>query len=101
MAMYGLGIKPLTDKLSNAVDTNLCKQSWYADDSSAAGQLEEMKTWWEELCQTGPNYGYFPLPKKTVLIVKPEHNERAQKIFENTNVTITMEGERHMGAVKR
>ena len=24
MAMYGLGIKPLTDKLSNAVDTDLC-----------------------------------------------------------------------------
>ena len=99
MAMYGLGIKPLTDNLSNAVDLNHCKQSWYADDSSAAGQLEEMKIWWEELCKSGPNYGYFPLPKKTVLIVKPEYHERASKIFENTNIKISIEGERHMGAV--
>ena len=102
MGMYGLGIKPLkplTDSLSNVIDMNLCKQAWYADDSSAGGQLEEMKKWWDKLCSTGPNYGYFPLARKTILIVKPDYYEKALKIFESSEVTVSTEGERHMGAV--
>ena len=50
------------------------------------------------LCQAGPGYGYFPLPRKTVLIVKPEHEEIAGRIFHGSGVQITTEGERHMGA---
>ena len=77
----------------------MCKQSWYADDSSAAGQLEEMKKWWSTLCDVGPKYGYFPLPSKTVLIVKKEFERKACEIFAGTGVKITTSGERHMGAV--
>ena len=99
MAMYGIAVKPLIDQLSNAVNKDDCKQVWYADDSSAAGKLLEMRKWWDVLCQSGPQYGYIPLPRKTVLIVKPEHKERAEEIFRNTHVKITTEGERHMGAV--
>ena len=44
-------------------------------------------------------YGYFPLPSKTVLIVKPESKEQAEEIFRGTGVKISSEGERHMGAV--
>ena len=41
----------------------------------------------------------YPLPRKTILIVKPEFEEKAQTIFGDSGVKITAEGERHMGAV--
>ena len=70
MGLYGLGIKPLMDNLAEIIDVNKCIQVWYADDSSASGELEEMKKWWAILFSTGPKYGYFPKPSKTLLIVK-------------------------------
>ena len=99
MAMYGIAVKPLIEKLSNSVNKDHCKQVWYADDSSAAGKLQEMRKWWDVLCCAGPQYGYVPLPKKTILIVKPEYKQKAEEIFANSEVKITTEGERHMGAV--
>ena len=99
MAKYGVATKPLIDKLSNAVNTDNCKQVWFADDSSAAGKLLELKKWWDVLGQIGPQYGYFPLPKKSILIVKAEFKELAEEIFAGSEVKITTEGERHMGAV--
>ena len=33
MPLYGIGIKPLTDKLASVVDTEICEQVWYANDS--------------------------------------------------------------------
>ena len=56
MALYGIGIRPLIDDLSNTIDTRKCIQSWYADDSSTAGELGEMKKWWDELGDNGPKY---------------------------------------------
>ena len=99
MDMYGVATKPLVEKLSTVVSTDLCKQVWYADDSSAGGKLLEIKKWWTELCNTGPKYGYYPLASKTILIVKPEHQQMAEEIFNESGIKITVEGERHMGAV--
>ena len=99
MAEYGLGVKPLIDRLSNTVDSDQCKHVWYADDSTSGGKLSEVKKWWDELCNNGPKYGYHPLASKTILIVKAEYLQRAQDIFGECGVKITTEGERHMGAV--
>ena len=99
MGLYGLGIKPLIDNLAEVIDIEKCIQVWYADDSSASGELEEMKKWWDRLCSIGPKYGYHPLPSKTVLIVKEEQKQKAVEIFGGTQVQITTKGERHMGAV--
>ena len=97
MGLYGLGIKPLVDKLGVTIDIEKCIQCWYADDSSAAGELGEMKKWWDKLCSDGPYYGYIPLPKKTVLIVKKELEERAKAVFGNSGVSITTRGDREQG----
>ena len=43
MAMYAIGIRPLIDKLREQTDQSSCQQVWYADDSSAAGKLREMR----------------------------------------------------------
>ena len=99
MAKYALGIKPLINDLSEAVDVTKCMQVWYADDSSSAGETYEIRKWWDRILAQGPQYGYFPLPLKTVLIVKPQFEDKAREAFQGTGITITTDGERHMGAV--
>ena len=100
MAMYAIATRPLLDKLMSTVDQHRCKQVWYADDSASGGKILEMRKWWDELTTTGPKYGYVPKPSKTIMIVKnSELKERAQAIFGDTEITIELEGERHLGAV--
>ena len=48
----------------------------------------------------GPKYGYYPKACKTILIVKnPALLEHAMTVFDGTEITIALEGERHLGAV--
>jgi hypothetical protein len=99
MALYALGIKPLVDKLAETIATDTCKQSWYADDSSATGKLAAIKRWWEKLCEIGPRYGYFPKASKTILILKDKALlHEAKSLFEQSGLQITCEGQRHLGA---
>ena len=82
MGMYAIGIRPLINTLNEETDPKQCQQVWYADDSSAAGKLREMRKWWDILNVVGPKYGYFPKPSKTVLIIKdPENITLANEIF--------------------
>ncbi|XP_076066911.1 uncharacterized protein LOC143040105, partial [Oratosquilla oratoria] len=55
--------------------------------------------WWDLVLAHGPGLGYIPNAKKSVLIVKPEHFDNAKILFENSEVKVTKEGERHLGAV--
>ena len=100
MGMYAIGTRPLIDILHQNTDSKKCQQVWYADDSSSAGLLAEIRKWWDILNQAGPKFGYYPKASKTILIVKKaEHLEYANEIFANTGINITMTGERHLGAV--
>ena len=74
MGMYAVGTRPLIDILNEGTDPTICRQVWYADDSSAAGNLREMKKWWDVLNDKGPEYGYYPKPSKTILIVKDDQS---------------------------
>ena len=47
----------------------------------------------------GPTYGYYQQPTKSWLIVKPEQEEEARRVFEETGVQINTRGGRHLGAV--
>ena len=80
------------------MDVQKCIQSWFADDSSSAGKLAEIRKWWDILCSCGPNFGYHPLPRKTILIAKEEYLDLASQTFEGTDITIFSTGERHIGA---
>ena len=102
MAMYALSTKPLIECLTYArgMVEERFKQVWFADDSTGVGELEKIKMWWENLKAEGPAFGYFPKPSKTHLIVKNRADlERAQELFEGDGVNITLDGERHIGAV--
>ena len=99
MAFHALGTKPLRDSLAESVDQEHCKQSWFADDASAAGKLRTVRYWWEKLIILSPKYGYFPKPSKTVLIVKDlALKNLAKNMFAGTGITIDCQGERHLGA---
>ena len=93
MAMYAVSTKTMISQLADERIT----QIWYADDSSAAGKLEDLKEWWIRLKDIGPKHGYFPKPSKTYLIVKnPELVNDTKRLFDNNGVNITTEGHRHM-----
>ena len=96
---YAIGLRPLINTLGDTVDPRLCKQSWYADDSSVAGELKEMLKWWNKLCEEGPKYGYFPLASKTILITKEVFEDEAHEVFARSGIQISTTGVRHMGAV--
>ena len=94
MAMYALILMPLLHQISGH-----CNQAWYADDGTGADTLDRLRNWWDALIELGPSFGYFPNPAKTYLIVKPDKLADAHEIFEGTNIQITVDGERHLGAV--
>ena len=100
MALYGVSTKPIIQKLHEDTNSDRCRQCWYADDASVAGELAEMKKWWDQLQVIGPKYGYLPNEKKTVLIVKDlEGLVKAQEVFRGAGIEITTAGDRHLGAV--
>ena len=99
MAMYGLGVKPLIDELSTVCSPNEMCQVWYADDSSGGGKLLKIKQWLDIIKEKGPKHGYFAKLSKTILILKSEeYLEQANELFKDYGITITLEGNRHIGA---
>ena len=48
------------------------------------------------LCSRWPSFGYFPEPRKTVLIVGPMDHQRATDLFSNLGVRV-MAGSRFLG----
>lgn len=94
MPLYALATLPIINKLKKEQNT---LQAWYADDSSAQGNFKSLRKWWEQICNIGPQYGYLPQPKKTILIVSETDKNKAQQIFKGTNITINT-GSRFLGS---
>ena len=93
MAMFALTILPLINKLSQEL-----KQCWYADNASAGGELQHIKAWWDGLAQLSPEYGYFPKPEKTWLVVKEEHYDSASATFAGSGIQLTRHGKHYLGS---
>lgn len=93
MAFYALATIPLIRMLPQNV-----KQSWYADDASASGSIQDIHNWWNELTKIGPDFGYYPNACKTWLITKPQHLQAATTAFGDSQVSVTCEGRPHLGA---
>ena len=83
---------------------------WYADDATGCDTIDRLKSWYDLLLKKGPTYGYYPKPTQCVLVVKPEHIERARATFKGTDIEVqndgakdtgvelNIEGTRHLGA---
>ena len=96
MAIYAVAVTPLISRLAESCPA--VRQSWFADDDSAAAALVSLRHYWGEVARVGPGYGYFPNPHKTVLLTKPEHLEAATRQFEGTGIRITDDGSKYLGA---
>ena len=102
MAIYAIAVIPLmlmvleeTKQLQN----KQTKMAAYADDLSAGGNISNLKFWWDSLNMIGPKFGYFPEASKCWLITKSKYKDDAEQIFTGSNIPITTEGKRHLGAV--
>ena len=96
MAMYALAVNPLINKLLELLENT--SQVWFADDATAASTCQRLCTWWDYLLGYGPSFGYYPKAYKTLLVVKEEYAEEAERAFAGTSVNKTTHGKRHLGA---
>ena len=101
MGTYALGILPLIHFLFEFISINhlSAKEVVFAGDLTVAGKLTSIRDYWGKLTVLGPKYGYFPKASKSYLIVKEDKLGEARNVFNNSNVSITIEGKRHLGAV--
>ena len=97
MAAYAIGITPLLDHLRFIKRS--VKHVAFTDDTTGSRKLEEIKIWWDTLMTEGSKYGYYPKPSESFLIVKQHYREYAERIFTESNINITTDGARHLGAV--
>lgn len=97
MSIFSLGTIPILRKLQNITDTS---QVWLADDASGVGTLDSLYEWWSTIINEGRRYGYYVNQKKSCLILKnPDDLKRATEIFNDLEITISVDGQRHLGAV--
>ena len=52
---------------------------------------------WDSIEKRGPDYGYYQQADKRWVIIKPKHQEEAQRIFSGTNIKTTTKGKKHLG----
>ena len=96
MAIYALAVTPLIRRLRS--DEPSVEQVWFADDSTGGGKINPLRNWWQCLPTVGPRMGYYPNANKTHLIVKPQFQVEAIKVFEGTGIKVTTEGHEMLGS---
>lgn len=72
MMMYAIAVLPI----QALADRDKYEQNWYADDSACSTKLPGLKELFGKLLEMGPDFGYYPEPQKTILVVdSKEANE--------------------------
>ena len=101
MGTYALGILPLIHFLLEFISINhlSAKEVAFADDFTVAGKLTSIRDYWGKLTVLCPKYDSFPKPSKFYLIVKEGKLGEVREVFNVSNVNITIEGKRNLGAV--
>ena len=101
MVAYAPGILSLIHFLLQFISLNhlSAKEVAFADDFTVAGKLTSIKDYWGKLTVLCPKYDYFPKTSKSHLIVKEDKLGEARNVFNDSNVNITLEGKRHLGAI--
>ena len=84
MFAYTIAMLPLIRTLD---DCSNCIQLWYADNSSALGNITSLMSWFERLSIVGPQFGYFPEPTKSYLVSESPIS-RASDMFHNTGINV-------------
>ena len=93
MMMYAIAVLPLIQAL---VDQDKWDQNWYADYSVCSAELPRLREWFDKLCEMGPDFGYYPEPEKTVLVVDSKDEAVTDRLFVKLGVTVVT-GHRFLG----
>ena len=93
MSVSAVATIPLIWKLPNTVN-----HIWYADNASAGGKLDNLRSWWNKINEIGPLFSYHPNAHKSWLIVREALLPMAREVFSNSEVDISMEGKTYLGA---
>ena len=67
---YIIGVFPLIKRLK--VDYTNVTHPWYSDDARALGMFNNLENVFNSLKRDGRDWGYYPKPTKTILIVHPD-----------------------------
>ena len=97
MAAYALSLSVLQSKISQ--NNTGAKHIANADDFVGAGKLQEIKNLWNEICKHRPPLEHNPNATKSCLVVKEEMKDLAVDIFKDIGITITTEGQKHLGTI--
>jgi hypothetical protein len=93
MFAYGIGMLPLIRRLKAEFPT--VEQPWYADDAGASGKFIEIRRFFRKLEEIGPDFGYFPEPSKSILVVRERNFEAAKIAFCDLGFKVTNKGSRY------
>jgi hypothetical protein len=91
---HGTGILPLISQLK--AELPQVEQPWHADDAGAGGKFEDIRRLFCRFKEIGPNYGYFPEPSNSILVVRQHNLEAAQNAFPDFGFEVTT-GSRCLG----
>ena len=58
----------------------------------------ELRDWWDTFLAQGQGFDYHPHACKIHLIFEGKFFDKAKRLFDGTNVNITVQGKRHLGA---
>ena len=98
MPVYAIGINPLLEIIKPETQKDIAmKHVAFADDLGGAGELLELRRWWDNIVSRGPKLGYNPNTSTSWLVVKPQAEEKAREIFGGTSIDITTEGRKYLG----
>ena len=92
--IYALATIPLIRSLQK----DQLSQTWFADDAGAGSDLRTLHSWWSDLQEHGPKYGYLVNPPKSWLVTKEPHVDKAWNLFGASGVQITTDGRPLLGA---
>ena len=103
MSFYALSTSVMINSLHFSLSSEAVpqvKQVWLADDGTGAGKVSALKSWWDLLLVEGGKIGFHVNAGKSWLIAKNDavFNE-ASELFNGTSINITLDGQRHLGAV--
>jgi hypothetical protein len=84
-AAYRIGILPTLIRQLKSEFLQV-EQPWYTDDAGVSAKFDEIERFFRRLCEIGPLFGYYPVPTKSILIMRQHNLEEAQLLFPDFKV---------------
>ena len=93
MVCFGLTTLQFIEKLNKWEEIT---QIWYANDTGAGGPFDKIKEYFRQLQKEGPLWGYYPQPRKSMIIVTEDNKEEVKESFREEGFEIKV-GNRYLG----